>query len=91
MKTYCPIRGWEYTIGLQCRECARMKKNDLYERLRHCKCGTCLPCLAFVEIERLQTELAASPRVMIHEHWNGPALEPSEYQGLVTDSIDVPR
>jgi hypothetical protein len=27
------------------------------------------------EIERLRAELAAAPRVMIHEHWNAPALD----------------
>jgi hypothetical protein len=36
------------------------------------------------EIERLKTELAAAPRVMIHEHWNAPYTgspdEPQERQ-----------
>jgi hypothetical protein len=56
VKTYCDIHGWEYTLGLQCRECARVTKNDLYRRLGYCQCGTCLPCLAFAEIERLTRE-----------------------------------
>ena len=27
------------------------------------------------EIERLRAELAAAPRVMIHEHWNAPHVD----------------
>lgn len=32
-------------------------ENDLYTRLAYCQCGTCLPCLAYVEIQRLNEQL----------------------------------
>jgi hypothetical protein len=26
MKTFCSIHGWQYTLGMECIECARMVK-----------------------------------------------------------------
>ena len=37
------------------------------------------------EIERLRAELAASPRVMIHEHWNAP------YTGSPDEPQETPK
>src|SRR6478752_2229380 len=33
---------------------------DLHARLSYCQCGTCLPCLARVEIERLTRAVESS-------------------------------
>jgi hypothetical protein len=32
--------------------------NTIMERLAYCKCGECLPCLANVEVQRLNTTIA---------------------------------